>query len=160
MTIGRIGDIIKEQFTVLDMTNNLVSVSVPGFSLSDDNSTPLRHMITARETGDITMVVWESTNFDIRKNIFRWMDAIIQHKNDVDNQVRAYFSDIVVNLKVYPLTNAGELGTICDEFLDVFPINAGDITYDYSDDNQLAQTTVQWRYRYHNIIASNATAVQ
>ncbi len=152
-------DVIPAEFKDV-MSNNLVSMTIPGFSISDDNSSPLRHSITTRDTGDITMVFWESSTFGIRQNIFKWMDSIVQHKNDVENQHRAYINDIVVNLKVYPLTNSGETGKICDEFLDVFPINAGDITYDYSDDNQIAQTTVQWRYRYHNILSSNSTAVQ
>ena len=151
-------DLIPVEFKDI-MSNNLVSIAVPGFSVSDDDSTPLRHAITSRDVGDITMVFWESSKFDIRRNIWKWIDTIVQHKNDINNQYIAYFDEIVVNLKVYPLTNAGELGSICDEFLDVFPLNAGDINYDYSDDNQIAQTTVQWRYRYHNIVSNNGSAV-
>ena len=57
MTIGRIGDIIKEQFTVLDMTNNLVSgITLSEFSIHlydpTDNEIYNGSNVTISELGD------------------------------------------------------------------------------------------------------------
>jgi len=137
-------------FTIL--SENIKSIEVPSFALEMD-VTPYRHRFGRRTPGDITMAFYDSSNLEIRRNFFKWINGMIQENSDTNNYLRKYFDDCIVDIRVKHILPGGNLSSesMWDYFYDVYPISTSAVSYDTSNENELGTTTIQWKYRYHTV---------
>jgi len=142
------------------LQNNIISANLPSFGLTDQ-ATPFSHIVTRKtESQNVSLKFWESNNLEIKIFIQQWMKLF---KNDFKNQssgnawygyqTNNFFDDCVATMKIshmpYGSDQSDKMTT--DYFYKVFPITCGNINYNVSQDNQLAEIDVTFKYVFHDV---------
>ena len=133
------------------LQENIKTFEIPSISVGESVS-PLRHSINDRSVGAITATFYESTDMKIRNSIWRWIDSIVRSQADDDNFKRNYLDDIKASINVNLIDHNGNALGRKHEFLDVFPINVNGMTFDSTNDTSIGETSIVWKYRFHNIL--------
>lgn len=134
------------------MLHNIKSIEVPGFTIETDEM-PYRQRLVKRTLGDITTVFYDSSDSEIRRNVYKWINGIIEDDSDINTYKRKYFDDCVVNLSVKQILPSGLLSSNSqwEYFKDVYPISVGALSLDQTTENDAGVVTIQWKYKHHSI---------
>ncbi len=134
------------------MLYNIKSIEVPAFTIEIDEM-PYRQRLVKRTLGDITTVFYESADSEIRRNMYKWINGIIEDDSDIMNYKRKYFDDCVVNLNVKQILPTGYLAsnTQWEYFKDVYPVSVSALSLDQTTENDVGTVTIQWKYKHHSI---------
>lgn len=145
-TFGFVSDFFKK------LSLNIVSVEVPGFTIEVDES-PYRHKVTKRTLSDLTMVFYDSKDHEIRKNIHKWINGIVQDDSDISDINRRYLDECMINMAIKQILPSGEFteSSKWEYFQGIYPISVQSVNFDTTNENEIGTTTVLWKYRHHTI---------
>ena len=138
----------------LMLQNNIISASLPNFGVSDSAKPQFRTLFTSRIKDNITMTFYESADLKIKTYIWAWINAIVQNDNSNEKQndwQREYYDNIIASVNVHTIKGDDNNSIFFDRFTEIYPITAGNITYDQTDENNFGKITVTFKYRYHYI---------
>ncbi len=137
------------QTFVNSITENVQGVTTPGFSIETVN-TPLRTGIARRRIETVKVVFYESEDLDLKGLFYKWISMAAEHKSQAENFARMYPAQFMCDLTVKNIKTNGSTGTV-EVFTDVFPTGITEMTYDVTQDEQIANITVTFAYRFHSI---------
>ena len=136
------------------LTWNAISISSPGFSITDNDSQfPFRTKLVQRTQDNISIQFYESNNQEMNKIFYEWMNLMIELKSNAERIIRNYQKDYIGKLVIYNVKEESPTTYHHHQevFEGVYPISAGAINYDTGDENTFVKYPVTFRYRYHKI---------
>jgi hypothetical protein len=132
----------------------VASCELPNISISPSEleiNGAKRFYFKGRTDSDLSITFYETPDLLLRRFFFSWMsEAVNVSENGV---VRNYMADYMPSpseFLIFPLNYHGD-AYYCDRFVNVFPYDVSGITYNYSRGGEVIQTTVKFKYMFHNI---------
>jgi hypothetical protein len=110
-----------------------------------------RFFFKGRTDGDLSITFYETPDLLLRRFFFSWMQEAVQvtEKGVVRHYMEEYMPKPSEFL-VFPLNYNGD-AYYADRFVNVFPYDISGHSYNYSRAGEIIQTTVKFKYMFHNI---------
>lgn len=135
----------------------VISADIPNISI-DPTELELngakRFVFKGRIDSDLGITFLDTPQLDVRRFFYRWLQMAITVSEGVGTK-RSYMEDYTASeFSVFQLDNRGN-ATWGDRFINIFPYDISNISFNYAQGGEVLKTTVKFKYMYHTIVRAS-----